>query len=192
LSEHIFYSKQRKANERKAIIKDPIVLVGKALTKEKRIRHKVVMPLSNQKMGGTPEWILNTIEFVSKNHDTVKLDVVFSGFEIQYSSSNLFGPKTLTATKTKMKSFEIFEMGSSESPEIVMQFFVYVPFGTKLHTFLGQMAGEELWLKFTPPDPASEEEEESEELELTAEDEETGEEDEKLEDSEILDEDEEL
>src|SRR5882757_6552205 len=71
MAEHVFYSKQRKGNEREITLQTAALLVGKSPTKQKRIRIKCQMPLSGKKMAGAPEWVTNAYEFVLKNHDTV-------------------------------------------------------------------------------------------------------------------------
>ena len=49
-----------------------------------------------------------------------------------------------------MKSFEIFEMGKEESPDVVMTFTVRMSFSKSKWDWLGQFVGEDVWAKFTP------------------------------------------
>jgi hypothetical protein len=164
MSEHQFFDKKKKANQRKVIVSSPVGLQGKAPTKDKRIKLKVQMPLSGQKMVGMPEWMINAYDFVSNNHDTVTPELQFRGFDLEFSSQNLFGANAIKAPKAQMKSFEITEAGDSENPEIVLNFLVYAPFSTKLWEWLGQMYGDDIWCKFVQSV-----EEKSDDLELTAE-----------------------
>jgi len=158
MSESIFYSKKRKGNERRITLQTYTGLVGKQPTKEKRLKMKILMTLSGQKTAGAPDWILNTTEFVMKNHDPVSPEVNFSGFDIEFSAEQLFGDKSVKITKAKMRGFQIFEQGVSDTPDIVMTFLLYAPFSGKLNNWCGQMAGEEFWAKFTQIDEPQEEE----------------------------------
>jgi hypothetical protein len=163
MSETVFFDKKKKANQRKVVVTSPVGLQGKPPTKDKRIKLKVQMPLSGQKMLGYPEWLINAYDFVSNNHDTVTPELQFRGFDLEFSSANLFGKETVKAPKSQMKSFEITEVGDSENPEIVLNFLVYAPFSTALWEWFGQMYGEEVWCKFVQAI-----EEKSDDLELKA------------------------
>lgn len=171
MAEHVFYSKQRKGNEREITLQTAALLVGKAPTKQKRIRIKLQMPLSGKKTAGAPEWITNAYEFVLKNHDTVTPEIMFRGFDIEFSAEQLFGERTVKTTKAQMKSFEVTEVGDSENPDVVMGFAIYAPFSGRLWQWCGQMGGESFWAKFDQAEP-EEEDEDDDQLELTGGDEE--------------------
>lgn len=184
--ESVFYSTKRKQNERKVSIFAPQGLTSRPPAKEKRIRIRFVMPLSGVKTAGTPEWISHAHTFVGQSHKEVDCkDVQFTGCELVFSVDNLFGEKLLTISGAQLKKFRVYEMGSSESPDVVMSFVGYLPYSKKAWEWLGQYMGEEIWTKFTiiqePEEEEDAEEEESEdqsEFELTGEDEETEDEDE--------------
>lgn len=167
-----FVRGRNRGNERKIILSSATLLVGKAPTKTKRIKLKVRMPLTGQKVAGTPEWIANAMTFVGQSHDIVTPQVDLSGFDVAFSDDTLFEAKA-TAVKSQLRKFTILETGDSESPDIEMQFSIYAPFSTELWKFCGQMGGEEFWAKFTQ---VVEPEAEGGDLELTADDDETEEE----------------
>lgn len=149
MSDTQFFVRGRtRGNERKIILSSATLLVGKAPTKTKQIKLKVRMPLSGQKIAGTPEWIANAMTFVGQSHDIVTPQIDLSGFDVAFSDDTLFEAKA-TAVKAQLRKFTILEAGDSESPDIEMQFSLYSPFSTVLWKFYGQMGGEEVWAKFT-------------------------------------------
>lgn len=146
MSEHIFYSKGKRANHRKVRIGNIQCLLNKA--KEKRIKLRLSMTLSGQKQAGTPEWISAAHVFVAQNHDPVSPQVEFSGFDIAFSSENLFGENASLASKCQMKKFVVTEQGGEDDAEVVLNFLVYAPFSTGLWEWAGQMIGDDVWAKF--------------------------------------------
>ena len=172
MSDTQFFAKGRnKGNERKIILSSATLLVGKAPTKAKRVKMKVRMPLTGEKMSGVPEWVNNAMTFVAQSHDIVTPQVEFSGFELQFSDDTLFADAKAKAAKCQMRGFVIQEVGDSEAPDVEMQFLIYAPFSTGLWKYCGQYGGEECWAQFVQVDEPEEEEGESD-LELTGEDEE--------------------
>lgn len=174
MSETTFFVRGRnRGNERKVILSSATLLVGKAPTKEKRIKMKVRMPLDGSKPAGTPDWITNAMTFVAQSHDVVSPQVEFKGFEILMNDDNLFEEAKTRAQKCSMRGFVVHECGDGESPDVEMAFLVYAPFSDRLWRFCGQMGGEEFWMQFTQVAEAQDDN-----LELTGEDEESEEEEE--------------
>lgn len=162
-----FYAKGKsRGNHRKVVVNNATLLIGKAPTKAKRIKMKITMGLSTQKLSGTPEWIAAAHEFVAKHHDPVSPVAEFKGMDISFATENLFNAGVSQAVKCQLRSFQIKEMGDSEEPDVVMTFAIYAPFSTDLWDYLGQMAGDDIWAKFEQsiPDP-----EEVDDLELSGE-----------------------
>ena len=148
MAESQFFIRGRnRGNERKLTIKTTTSLVGKAPTKEKRIKIKVEMPLTNAKLAGTPDWIAEAFEFVSKSHDTVTPEKTLLGFDIEFSAEQLF-EKSVLASKCSLKNFVIAENGDAEAPDVYLGFMIYTPYSDKLWRWCGQMSGEEQWGKF--------------------------------------------
>ena len=163
MSESTFFVRGRnRGNERKIILSSATLLVGKAPTKQKRVKLKVRLPLSGGKVAGMPDWITNAMMFVSQSHDIVTPQVELSGFDIAFSDDSLFA-KEVKIPKCQLRKFVILETGDSESPEVEMQFAIYAPFATKFWNWCGQMGGEEFFAQFTQVI-----EESSEDLELSA------------------------
>jgi hypothetical protein len=171
MSDTTFFIKGRnRGNERKCVLSTPMLLVGKAPAKQKRIKLKLKMILSGKtKVIGMPEWVTNAFVFVSQNHDPVQPQAAFSGFNIDFSDDTLF-KKGASAVKAQMKGFYIAEEGDSEEPDVAMTFTVYTPFSTALWEWCGQFAGEEQWVRFEQIE--TEEDSESEDLELSGQEEE--------------------
>jgi hypothetical protein len=173
MSESVFFQRGRnKGNERKVILSSATLLVGKAPTKQKRIKMKVRLPLTGQRMTGVPEWIVDAQTFVEKNNDTVTPDVDFKGFEINFSDdSSLLSEAKVNAQKCQMRGFVIQPSGDSEDPVVEMQFLIYAPFSDRLWRFCGQYGGEEFWARFTQVEEPEEDDsdEDEDQLELTGE-----------------------
>ena len=148
MAETTCFDKKRKANERQIEIAPITLLVGKKPTRQKRIKARILMPLSGKKMQGMPTWIAEALAFVEKSHDAVSPEVKFAGFDISFSGDSLFGEKQVTAQKCQMRGFEIAPYGDSENPDVGMTFSVYMPFSDKLYRFLGQNAGEDIYARF--------------------------------------------
>jgi len=165
MSEHTFFLKGRnKGNERQIVLRTATLLVGKAPTKQKRIKMKVSMPLTGKKTSGMPEWITNAMTFVMQSHDTVVPDLEFKGFDIHFDDQQLFDSKGAKAPKCQMRGFVVEEVGDSSNPDVDLTFLIYAPFSTRLWNWCGQMGGEEFWAQFTQV-----EEPQSDTLELSGE-----------------------
>ena len=170
MSEHTFFVRGRnKGNERQIILRSATLLVGKAPTKQKRIKMSVSMPLNGRKQAGIPEWVTAAMIFVAQNHDIVQPQVEFRGFDVHFDDDQLFDTRGAKANKCQLRKFVILEVGDSETPDIDMQFQIYAPYSSRLWNWCGNMGGEEFWAKFDQiePDPESEAS-----LELTGEEEE--------------------
>ena len=168
MSDTQFFTRGRsKGNERRILLSSFTCLVGKAPTKAKRLKLKIRMYLTGQKMTGMPEWIANAMTFVAKSHDIVTLQNDLSGFEIAFSDDSLFAKEVL-ANKCDLRKFVIMETWPSEEPDVEMQFVIYAPFTKSLWNWCGQYAGEEFWAEFTA---VAVEEAAGGDLELTGDDE---------------------
>ncbi len=150
MSEHVFYSTANNHHHRELTIVNAALLVSKPPTKEKRIRIKVRMLLSNGINMGSPEWLDRAFAYVSENHDIVQPSIEFKGYDLHFSADNLFDKDGVKAPRCQMRSFEIHECGDSEEPDVAASFTLYAPFSTALWAWLGQFGGEECWCSFTP------------------------------------------
>ena len=153
MSEHVFYSTQNHHNERELTIVNVALLVGKAPTKEKRIRVKVRMILTDNINMGSPEWLDRAARFVSETHDTVTPSIKFTGYDLHFSADNLFEAQGVKCPRCQMRSFEIAECGDSENPDVAATFTIYTPFSGALWQWLGNFGGESCWCSFTPGVP---------------------------------------
>lgn len=149
MTDNTFYAVENGRNVRQIRILSVGSLVSKPPAKEKRISIKVRMTLSGTVNMGSPENIDAAYLFVAKNHQKIILDSEFEGYCIEFSVENLFG-EPIVSNDCIMKSFEIFEMGKEESPDVVMTFNIRTPFSGKKWDWFGQFVGEDVWAKFTP------------------------------------------
>ena len=155
MSEHVFYSTENNHNHRELTIVNVAQLVGKAPTKDKRIRIKVRMILSDQTTTGEPDWISAAHTYVATWHDPISPVVDFKGYDLHFSAENLFDAEGVKSPRCQMRSFEIHECGESENPDVAATFTIYTPFSGPLWNWLGQFGGESCWCAFTPGVPGT-------------------------------------
>jgi hypothetical protein len=144
-----FYAVENNHNVRQIRILSVGSLVSKPPAKEKRISIKARMPLSGTVNMGASEKIDHAYMFVAQNHQKVTLDNEFDGYCIELSVENLFG-EPIVSNDCAMKSFEIFEMGKEDEPDVVMTFTIRTKYSGKKWEWLGNFVGEDVWAKFTP------------------------------------------
>lgn len=153
---------------RRISLRSYAVLVGKAPTKQKRIKMLVTMPLTGQKLTGFPDWLADARDFVMKNGEVIHATQTINYVNVTMSDELLFGPTPIEAPKCKMSHFTIENMGGEEDPVTVLKFQIMAPFSTDLNRWNGQMAGEE----FSSTYQVTEAPEEDENLTLTGDEEE--------------------
>jgi hypothetical protein len=161
---------------RRIILRSFAVLVGKAPTKQKRIKMLVTMPLSGQKVTGYPDWLADARDYVMKNGEVIKAAQVVAYCNITMRDENLFQNTPIEAPGARLSHFSIEQMGDSEDPDTVLKFQVIAPFSTDLNRWCGQMAGEEFDSTYQVTEAPADAGEEGE-LELTSEDDKEEEED---------------
>lgn len=118
-------------------------LVGKAPTKEKRIKILVTMPITGHKLTGFPEWLAEARDYVMKHGQVVKPSETIDYCNVVMSDQLLFGPTPIEAPKAKLSHFSIEQEGSSDDPDTVVKFQIMAKFSTDLLRWCGQMCGEE-------------------------------------------------
>lgn len=153
---------------RRIILRSFGVLVGKAPTKQKRIKMLCTMPLTGQKLTGFPDWLADDRDFVMKNGQAIHATQTINYVNVTMSDELLFGPTPIEAPKCKLSHMTIENMGSDEDPVTVLKFQIMAPFSTDLNRWCGQMAGEE----FSSAYEVTEAPEEDENLTLTGDEEE--------------------
>lgn len=140
-------------------------LVGKAPTKEKRIKMLCTMPITGQKMTGFPDWLADGRDFTMKTGETVKCSQVIPYCNVTMSDEqSLFQKTPVEAPKARLSHFSIENEGESEDPTTVVKFQMLAPFSTDLLRWCGAMAGEEFDSSYelteAPADQADEDDEE--------------------------------
>ena len=115
MSDHNYYEVTNSHNQRELTIVNVALLVGKAPTKEKRIRIKVRDVLSGHPNMGAPDWLSAAQAFVSEGmirfirQSTLRVTI------FDFSADNLFGAQGVKSPHCQMHSFEITEFGRSGS-----------------------------------------------------------------------------
>jgi hypothetical protein len=164
---------------RRITLRSYAVLVGKAPTKQKRIKMLCTMPLTGQKLTGFPDWLADARDFVMKNGEVIHATQTINYVNVTMSDELLFGPTPIEAPKCKLSHMAIENMGGDEDPVTALKFQIMAPFSTDLNRWCGQMAGEEFSSTYQVTETPDEEEDEEEgELVLTGGEEEEDESDE--------------
>lgn len=153
MSEHVWYSTANSHNERELTIVNATLLISKPPTKEKRVRVKVRMFLSGTVNMGSPEWLDKAYAYVAETGDKISPQLELRGYDLKFSADTLFDTNGVSATHCDMRSFEIVEFGSTEEPDVVVNFCIYLPFSTAIWAWLGQFGGDACFCSFTPSVP---------------------------------------
>ena len=142
---------------RRIIIRSYAGLVGKAPTKQKRLKILCTMPITGQKLTGFPEWLADARDFVMKTGETVKCTQTIDYCNVIMSDQLLFGPTPIEAPKAKLSHFTVENLASEDDPITVVKFQVVAQFSTDLLRWCGQMAGEEFDSTYEVTDAPEEE-----------------------------------
>jgi hypothetical protein len=144
-------------------------LVGKAPTKEKRIKMLVTMPITGHKLTGFPEWLAEARDYVMKHGQVVKPAESINYCNVTMrDEASLFQKTPIEAPKAKLSHFTIENEGDSEDPTTVVKFQILAGFSTDLLRWCGQMAGEEFDSIYEITDAPEEQESEDDEGEADA------------------------
>lgn len=137
---------------RRIQLRSATLLVGKAPTKQKRIKSTMTMKLDSggeNQIAGLPEWLENARDFVMRNGETITAsDKAVQECNIVMGDENLFRKTPTEAPKSRIDHFQIKQMGEADDPDTVLCFEMRSPFSTDLWGWLGQMGGEEFDVTF--------------------------------------------
>lgn len=137
---------------RRIRIRSYVGLVGKAPTKQKRLKVLLTMPITGNKVTGWPEWLADARDFVMKTGEVVKCTQTIDYCNVTMTDQQLFGPTPIEAPKAKLSHFTVENMAAEEDPETVVKFQMLAAFSTDLLRWVGQMAGEEFDVTFEVTD----------------------------------------
>lgn len=126
---------------RRLILRSFAVLVGRAPSKDKRLKMLCTMPLDAET--GYPDWLADARDFVMKHGQVVKPAEIIACCNVTMRDEQLFQNTPIEAPKARISHFSVEQMGDSEDPETVLKFQIMAPFSTDLCRWSGQMAGEE-------------------------------------------------
>lgn len=136
---------------RRITLRSATLLVGKAPTKQKRIKMMVTMYLDGggeDQISNLPEWLEKARDFVMRNGETVTAGHVVKECNITMGDENLFKKTPTEAPKSQLDHFVVKQIGASDEPDTVLTFEVRTQFATDLWTWCGQQGGEEFDVVF--------------------------------------------
>lgn len=138
-----------KSHPQQVTLKTATVLVGRAPTKEKRIRAVFTLALSSGEVKGMPEWLADAATFVMQHpKQTVTEQLQVPGVNISFGDPNLFKKKTVEAPNSDIRKFEVYSVGKEDDPETELGFTIYTKFSTDLWRWVGQQAGTDFTATF--------------------------------------------
>ena len=118
-----------------------------------RIVFPIQMPLSGESFVGMPDWVGAGFEAVSKSFTEVEPEVqqvsdLVLAFNNDKPAGELFAPPSAKAPGSELKGFKIVRVGDPEDPAVDLQFKAFVPFTRDFWAWIGEMAGNEVYMAF--------------------------------------------
>jgi hypothetical protein len=136
---------------RRMIIRSATSLVGKAPTKQKRIKMMCTMyldGLGEDQLAGAPDWLGEARDFVMKSGEQVTASHVFKRVNVSMGDANLFKKKPNEAPNTQLDHFVIKQVGKADEKDTILTFEMRSGFSTDLWIWVGQQSGEEFDVMF--------------------------------------------
>jgi hypothetical protein len=136
---------------RRMIIRSATSLVGKAPTKQKRIKMMCTMyldGLGEDQLAGAPDWLGEARDFVMKSGEQVTASHVFKRVNVSMGDANLFKKKPNEAPNTQLDHFVIKQVGKADEKDTILTFEMRSGFSTDLWMWVGQQSGEEFDVMF--------------------------------------------
>lgn len=143
-----------------------VILSTITLQKDRRIKcNNVRMPLTGEAVQSMPDWLSNAYTAVSQNFTEVQPEIQqIADMPITLSnhapgampSTELFESPSTKAPNSELKNLMVLRTGSSEDPEVTLQFTLYTQFSRDLWKWLGEMGGQEIHMAFQSGKPAVE------------------------------------
>ncbi len=128
------------ATPRRIKLRSATSLVGKAPTKEKRIKMMCTMFLDGggeDQVSNLPEWLSAARDFVMKNGNQVAAPEVIKQVNVTMGDANLFKKKPTEAPHTQVDHFCIKQMGKEDNLDTVLTFEMRTPFSTDVWKWCG-------------------------------------------------------
>jgi hypothetical protein len=118
-----------------------------------RIVFAVQMPLTGESFAGLPDWVGSGFEAVSKafmevNPEVQEVSDLALAFSNDAPKGELFAPPSARLPGASLKGFKIVRAGEPDDPEIELHFKAYGPFTRAFWAWIGEMAGNEVYMAF--------------------------------------------
>lgn len=118
-----------------------------------RICVPVRMPLTGDSLAGLPDWVVTAYEAVSKylEEATPNVDQVPDlslAFYNDQPKGKLFDDPSVKVAQGELRGFSVVRAGEAEQFSVELTYKVYSPFTRDFWKWLGEMAGEEVFMAF--------------------------------------------
>lgn len=118
-----------------------------------RIVVGIRMPLSGESFVSMPDWVGEAYEAVSQYLTEASPEVqqvadLTLAFANDKPSGELFAHPSAKVPGAELKNFCVVRAGDSEDPEVELQFKAFTPFTRDFWTWVGEMAGKEVYMHF--------------------------------------------
>lgn len=123
-----------------------------------RIVVQMRMPLNGESMGALPDWVIRAYEDVSKKYSDVEPEVQeMSDLAIAFSNDKqageMFAKRSVKVASASLRGFKVTRTGKPDSPEVELQFKLYLSFAREFWAWAGEMAGEDVYMTFPAAKP---------------------------------------
>lgn len=123
-------------------------------TTSRRICIPIRMPLTGESFVSMPEWVGEAYEAVSKylteaSPQVQQIADLMLAFHNDAPKDELFAPPSAKAPGCELKAFSVTRVDDpDEDPEVELQFKAYIPFTRGFWSWIGEMAGHEVYMAF--------------------------------------------
>ena len=125
-------------------------------TTNRRICIPISMPLTGESFVGMPDWVGNAYEQVAKffSHVDPQMQQICDitlHFSNDAPKGEMFAKPSAKVPAAELRKFEVLRAGETENPDgpdVEMHFKAYAPFTRDFWAWIGEMAGEEVYMAF--------------------------------------------
>lgn len=123
-------------------------------TTSRRVCIPIRMPLTGESFVSMPDWVGEAFEAVSNYLTEASPQIqqvadLMLAFHNDAPKGELFAPPSAKAPGCELKSFSVTRVDDpDDDPEVELQFKAYIPFTRDIWTWIGEMAGHEVYMAF--------------------------------------------
>jgi len=118
-----------------------------------RICLPIRMPLTGESLASAPDWVGECYEAVSQFASEMKPEIeqiadITVAFANDKPKGQLFADPSAKVPSAELKCFSVERCGEDEQPDVELTFKLYANFSRDFWTWVGEMAGKEVYMAF--------------------------------------------